>query len=34
MGSFAFSQETERKAPALARKAIDAGKLEAVWAKA
>ena len=30
MGSFAFSQETERKAPALARKAIDAGKLEAV----
>ncbi len=30
MGSFAFSQETERKAPALAREAIDAGKLEAV----
>ena len=30
MGSFAFSLETERKAPALARKAIDAGKLEAV----
>ena len=30
MGSFAFSQETERKAPALALKAIDAGKLEAV----
>jgi hypothetical protein len=30
MGSFAFSQETERKAPALARKAIDAGKLEVV----
>lgn len=30
LGSFAFSLETERKAPALARKAIDAGKFEAV----